>query len=317
MEIVIEVDQLSHAYGERRALEALSFTVRRGEVLGLLGPNGAGKTTAVRLLNGLFRPTAGRMRVLGLDPVAQGDQVRRQTGVLTETPALYERLTARQNLRFFGTLSGMPEAQLNERAAELLEFFELTERADDRVGAYSKGMKQRLALARALLSHPPLLFLDEPTAGLDPEAAAQVHDLIDSIRRHNGQSVLMATHNLYDAQRQCDRVAILNRGRLLALGTLDELRRQHSPGLWVQVDVWQPLPEGVLADLAQMAGVLAVESGQPDRLRVQVSEKAVIPLLISRLVGGGAQLLSVQPHQVSLEEIYFKLQDESDQKAEA
>jgi len=278
-------------------------------VLGLLGPNGAGKTTTVRLLNGLFHPQAGQMRLLGLDPVTQGDQVRRQTGVLTETPALYERLTARQNLEFFATLAGMPVGGRAERVKELLAFFDLTGRAAEKVGTYSKGMKQRLALARALLTHPPLLFLDEPTSGLDPEAAAQVHDLIESIHQHNGQTVVLATHNLYDAQRLCDRVVIMNHGRLLALGTLEELRQRFAPGLWVQVELWQPLPELNGESLSRFTGVLEVKQDSPLSLRIQVNENAVVPRLVIYLVQQGAQILSVAPQQVSLEEIYFSLQD--------
>ncbi|NMB88918.1 MAG: ABC transporter ATP-binding protein, partial [Chloroflexi bacterium] len=241
MENVIEVEALQHYYGRQQAIGGLSFQVHRGEVLGLLGPNGAGKTTTVRLVNGLFPPTSGHIRVLGLDPVQQGYAVRQRTGVLTETPALYERLTARQNLEFFGVMAGMPEADRQARIAELLAFFELTERADHRTGTFSKGMKQRLALARALLHRPQLLFLDEPTSGLDPEAAQQVHTLIDDVRRRNGQTVLICTHNLFEAQRLCDRLAIMNHGHLLALGTLAELRRRVTPGLWVQVELMQPL----------------------------------------------------------------------------
>ena len=309
MNSVIEVDHLTHRYGQRLAVDDLSFSANPGEVLGLLGPNGAGKTTTVRLLNGLFHPQAGQMRLLGLDPVTQGDQVRRQTGVLTETPALYERLTARQNLEFFATLAGMPVGGRAERVKELLAFFDLTGRAAEKVGTYSKGMKQRLALARALLTHPPLLFLDEPTSGLDPEAAAQVHDLIESIHQHNGQTVVLATHNLYDAQRLCDRVVIMNHGRLLALGTLEELRQRFAPGLWVQVELWQPLPELNGESLSRFTGVLEVKQDSPLSLRIQVNENAVVPRLVIYLVQQGAQILSVAPQQVSLEEIYFSLQD--------
>jgi ABC-2 type transport system ATP-binding protein len=309
MNAVIEVNHLTHRYGQRLAVDDLTFSANPGEVLGLLGPNGAGKTTTVRLLNGLFYPQSGQMRLLGLDPVTQGDQVRRQTGVLTETPALYERLTARQNLDFFATLSGMPEGEKSSRVNELLAFFDLTARAAEKVGTYSKGMKQRLALARALLAHPPLLFLDEPTSGLDPEAAAQVHDLIESIHQHNGQTVVLATHNLYDAQRLCDRVVIMNHGRLLALGTLDELRQRLAPGLWVQIDLWQPLAELNGESLAHLPGVLEIKQVSQGCLRIQVSENAVVPQLVAHLVGQGAQILAVAPQQVSLEEIYFSLQD--------
>ena len=165
---VIEADNLQRTFGGHPAVDGLSFQVEPGEVFGLLGPNGAGKTTTVRLLNGILPPSGGTARVFGLDPVAHGEQVRRQTGVLTETPSLYERLSAYDNLEFFGTLQEIPAAALRQRVDEMLEFFELSPRARDKVGTFSKGMKQRLALARALIHRPPLLFLDEPTSCLDP-----------------------------------------------------------------------------------------------------------------------------------------------------
>jgi ABC-2 type transport system ATP-binding protein len=315
MESVIEVENLVHNYGSRRAVNGLSFTAYRGEVLGLLGPNGAGKTTTVRLCNGIFIPTSGNIHVLGLDPAVQGDAVRRQTGVLTETPALYERLTARQNLDFFGTLAGMSPSEIEHRSAELLDFFDLQDRASERVGVYSKGMKQRLALARALLHNPPLLFLDEPTSGLDPEAAQQVHDLITNVRSRNGQTVLLATHNLFEAQRLCDRVAVMNHGRLLALGTLDELRRQIAPGLWINVDLLSPLPAERFAVLASLPGVLASQPENDHNFRLQVAEMAAVPPLVAALVGWKAQILSIQPREVPLEEIYFRLQEQYKEEA--
>ncbi len=312
MESVIQVDHLVHRYGDNPALLDLSFSVRKGEVLGLLGPNGAGKTTTVRLLNGLFPPTSGQIRVLGLNPVTQGDQVRSQAGVLTETPALYERLTARQNLEFFGTLDGMEAGELKLRAVELLKFFNLEERANDRTGTYSKGMKQRLALARALLNHPPLLFLDEPTSGLDPEAAQQVHELVMGLRHRNGHTVLLATHNLFEAERLCDRLAIMNKGHLLAIGSLDELRRMISPGLWVQIDLFQPLSPAAQAALNNAPSVLECQSVQDHSWRVQVQQEAAIPSLVTALVTAGAQITALQPQKVSLEEIYFKLQGQQE-----
>jgi ABC-2 type transport system ATP-binding protein len=307
MDTVIEVNGLTHRYGQHVAVDDVSFNMHRGEILGLLGPNGAGKTTTVRLLNGLFPPAAGDMRVLGLNPMTDGDQIRRQSGVLTETPALYERLTARQNLRFFGTLAGMEPSALSDRSEELLAFFDLTARADHRAGTYSKGMKQRLALARALLHHPTLLFLDEPTSGLDPEASQQVHALISQVRSQNGHSVLMATHNLFEAERLCDRLAVMSKGRLLAIGTLDELRSRLAPGLWVEIDLLAPLPKNALEANA-VPGILAVEEPNPQRIRLQVQNEVVIPQVVTSLVQKGAQIISIQQHKVSLEEIYFMLQ---------
>ncbi|HSV86203.1 MAG TPA: ABC transporter ATP-binding protein [Levilinea sp.] len=309
MDIVIEVEGLTHHYGRQIAVDNISFTVRQGEILGLLGPNGAGKTTTVRLLNGLFTPTAGRMRVLGMDPVRQGDQVRRISGVLTETPALYERLTARQNLKFFGTLAGMDDQDLAARSEELLSFFDLSARADSRAGAYSKGMKQRLALARALLHRPKLLFLDEPTSGLDPEAAQQVHELVSAIRRRNGHSVLLASHNLFEAERLCDRLAIMHKGRLLAIGSLDELRNQFAPGLWINITLLTPLSQVNLYNIS-LPGLLKVDAVAPLTLNLQVRDEAGIPPVVTHLVQNGAQIVSVERHRASLEEIYFKLQNQ-------
>jgi ABC-2 type transport system ATP-binding protein len=271
MNTVIEVEGLTHHYGQHVAVDDISFSVREGEILGLLGPNGAGKTTTVRLLNGLFPPTSGRMRVLGMDPASQGDQIRRKSGVLTETPALYERLTAHQNLNFFGTLNGMKSAELKARSDELLTFFDLKSRADDRAGTYSKGMKQRLALARALLHHPTLLFLDEPTSGLDPEASQQVHELISTIRNRNGHSVLMATHNLFEAERLCDRLVVMSKGRLLAFGSLHELRSRLAPGLWINISLLSPLAEHALQGFA-VAGLQKIETPEPHCVKMQVAE---------------------------------------------
>ncbi len=311
LDYVIQVQNLSHSYGDRMALDNISFNITRGEVFALLGPNGAGKTTTIRLLNGLFPPSAGSMQVLGLDPQTQGDLLRRHSGVLTETPALYERLTAVENLQFFGTLAGMSSNDLQNRMVELMDFFELSHRSKERVGNYSKGMKQRLALARALLHNPQLVYLDEPTSGLDPESAQQVHELMHSIRQKNGQTIMLSTHHLYEAERLCDRVAILNQGRLLACGTLDDLRRQFFPGEWVVFNFFIPASKELLLELTVHPGVLKVDSPSPEALKVQISAKSVIPSLISRLVSLDAQILAVTPYQVSLEEIYFKLQQES------
>ncbi len=310
MESVIRVDNLCYRYGEHLAVDHLSFDARAGEVLGLLGPNGAGKTTSVRLLNGLLEPDSGQLRVMGYDPVEQGCELRRQTGVLTETPALYERLTAQQNLTFFGTMAGMDGSDLAMRITDLLAFFDLSARANDRVATYSKGMKQRLALARALLHNPKMLFLDEPTSGLDPEAAQAVHGLIESVSRQNGQTVLLCTHNLHEAERLCDRLVVLDRGKLLAFGSLDDLRNRYSPGLWINIGFQNSLPaeSAAFKAMAAFPGVLDIVPSTETTWAVCVSEEAVIPALVTRIVELDLQLLSLVPRKVSLEDIYFELQ---------
>lgn len=308
MENSIKVNSLSHRFGDRYALRDISYEVKAGEVFALLGPNGAGKTTTIRLLNGLYRSTAGQISVLGMDPADHGLQIRQQTGVLTETNALYERLTARENLHFFGTLYGLPESVLLKRTEEILQYFGLEARANDRVGTYSKGMKQRLSLARAFFSHPRILFLDEPTSSLDPESALQVHEMINNIRQQDGHTVFLCTHHLDEAQKLADRVAILNSGRLLAIGSVAELNAQFNPGLWVEVELLGAQPSGL--NLAVLPGVIKVEQVE-QKTRIQVTEESVIPNLVNELVRNKAAVLSIQPHKSSLEEIYFKLQDEA------
>jgi len=305
---MLTFQHVTHRYNGHAALQDFELSTAAGEVLGLLGPNGAGKTTSVRLANGLINPSSGNIRTLGLDPIAQGDQIRAKTGVLTETPALYERLTARQNLAFFGQLMGMSAEDCRQRSQELLSYFDLTERADDRAGTYSKGMKQRLALARALLHRPRLLFLDEPTSGLDPEAAAQVHELIATLRDTQDQTVLLCTHNLFEAQRLCDRLAIMNRGKLLAMGSLDELRREVMPGLWAELRFYQPPEPAAFNAVRAVSGVMQVEELDAQTWRLQAQEEAVLPQVVTALTAQAAQITALRPNQASLEDIYFKLQ---------
>ncbi len=304
---IIDVIELQRTFGENRAVDGMTFHVEPGEVFGLLGPNGAGKTTTVRLLNGILPPSGGTMRVFDLDPATQGELVRKQTGVLTETPSHYERLSARENLEFFGTLTEIPAAELPRRVDEMLTFFDLAQRAEDKVETFSKGMKQRLALARALIHKPPLLFLDEPTSGLDPEAAQQVNDLIAGLSRSSKQTVVLATHNLLDAQRLCDRVAILNKGRILAIGSLDELARNLWPVTWVDIVLFGEVAESALGVVSALRGVIQA-AAENDSLAIQVEAQEVIPEVVAVLVRENVPILKVNPRDYNLEDIYFALQ---------
>ena len=305
---MIEVSKLVKDFGSKRAIHDLSFSVHPGEIFGLLGPNGAGKTTTIRILNGLLPVTAGSVRVFGSDPVSAGERVRARVGVLTETPALYERLSARENLRFAGRLSGIPEAELDGRIEDILTTFDLRDRIDDKVGGFSKGMKQRMALTRALLHRPELLFLDEPTSSLDPESALQVNELIDRISHEDGRTVFLCTHNLVEAQRLCDRMAVINHGELLALGTMEELSKSLFPGVWVEVEFLQSVPDRLGDVLTGHSGILQSRV-DGTILHVQVSGKDVIADLLARLITIGARVARVTPREVSLEEVYFTLQN--------
>ena len=307
MENIVEVNGLERAFGQNRAVDGMTFHVKQGEVFGLLGPNGAGKTTTVRLLNGILPPSGGTARVFGLDPLMDGQHIREQTGVLTESPSLYERLSARENLEFFGTLAGIPAEKLSQRVLDILKFFGLQDRVNDKVETYSKGMKQRLALARALIHEPPLLFLDEPTSGLDPEAAQQVNELIASLSQRSGQTILLATHNLLEAQRLCDRVAVMNKGRILAMGSLKELTRKLWPVTWVDITFWEKPAETVTETLKTLRGVIQI-TGQGETMQAQVENEEVIPQVVQHLTGQGASILRVNPRDYTLEDIYFSLQ---------
>jgi ABC-2 type transport system ATP-binding protein len=308
METVIQTDGLIRHFGEVAAVNGLSFAVQQGEVFGFLGHNGAGKTTTIRLLNGVLTPTAGTLRVLGLDPVTEGPALRRRTGILTEAPSLDERMTARENLAFYARLYDVPEERVNSRVDELMEQFELAERADDKAGGYSKGMKQRLALARALLHNPELLFLDEPTAGLDPVATRRVHELIRWLSGH-GRTVFLCTHNLVEAQKLCDRVAVLEHGRMLALGTPAELGQRFAHRQRLEVEVSRETMPRALQMLTAMHGITEVTQ-ENSAVIFSGADHETIPDVISLLVAEGVRIYRVTPQEPSLEDVYFALHGE-------
>ncbi len=307
-DIIIETHALTRRFGEHLAVDRLDLQVPRGEVFGFLGPHGAGKTTTIRMLNGILTPSAGSARVAGYDPTTRGSEVRRRAGVLTESPALYEQLSARENLLIFGELYGAPPAELPARVDAVLKTLGLAERAGEKAGAYSKGMKQRLVIARALVHQPELLFLDEPTAGLDPAAARQVTDLIEELSHQEGRTVFLCTHNLFEAQRLCDRVGVVNRGRLLAVGAPAELAKTLWRGVWVQIELGGPPAPALLAQVQTAAGVLEITSAGP-RLDVRLDDAARTPALVSALAAAGAAIFRVAPREHTLEEIYFELQE--------
>ena len=312
---VIEVSALTRRFGTLTAVDALDLRVERGEVVGLLGHNGAGKTTTVRLLNGVLAPSSGQALVLGLDPQRDGVALRRRCGVSTETPAVDERLTGRQGLRFFAEVYDVPRARVESRIAELLEVFELDGAADARVVTYSKGMRQRLALARALLHEPELLFLDEPTSGLDPVAARAVDERISS-QRSRGTSVLLCTHNLAQAEALCDRVVVLEHGRVVASGAPAALAAELGAALRVRVryavpgDGPRPDVATLLAEREAVRGVDAGAAGADDAvrsLRFEADDDSAVAGVVRALVRAGLELYAVEPERPSLEDVYFAL----------
>ena len=314
MATTIVAQGLRKQFGAVVAVDGLDMEIGQGEIFGFLGHNGAGKTTTVRLLNGIIERTAGAISVLGMDPNRDGAKIRARTGVLTETPALDDRLTARATLRFAAAMFGLPSAQIDRRVDELLERMELAGRGDDKVGGFSKGMRQRLALARTILHHPEIVFLDEPTSGLDPVGAREVGQLIATLRREH-RTVFLCTHNLVEAERLCDRVAILAQGRVLAMGTLAELARQLEHGHRTRFEI-DPAQTVLAADaLQRIWPAMRVEvreersyAGTATTLLVHGGGREQVAQMIAALCAAEVALFRVEPEEPSLEDVYFQLE---------
>jgi ABC-2 type transport system ATP-binding protein len=299
---MIKVQGLGRRFGDLWAVRGVEFELQRGEVFGLLGPNGAGKTTTVRLLTSLIAPTEGRAWVAGFDVVEHADEVRARVGLLTETPSLYERLTAVQNLDFFGRLHRLPADVRAERSERLLRLFDLWDRRDAATGTFSKGMKQKLAIARAMLHEPTVLFFDEPTAALDPEAAFTVRDALETLRGM-GRTIVLCTHNLDEAQRLCDRVAFI-RGEVLRIDSPARLRAGGDRPT-VRIELADAPGPNVVAALQRRAGVLDVRA-DGTALEVRLRDvREETPGVVRTLVLEDAQVVSVRETTATLESVYF------------
>ncbi|MBB5361799.1 ABC transporter ATP-binding protein [Deinococcus humi] len=306
-DLVISTSQLTRRFGATTAVDHLDLNVHRGEIYGLLGHNGAGKTTTVRLLNGVLRPDEGTIRVLGLDPVHQADAIRQRTGVLTETPSLEDRLTATENLELYADLYSVPIPAVQARIHSMLTTFDLLDARHGRVGNFSKGMKQRLALARALLHDPELLFLDEPTSGLDPVSARSVNATITRLVREEGRTVVLCTHDLADAQQLCDRVSILRHGQVVASGSQEQLIAHL--GLRRRLTLEVARGEARRANTLIQTHFGTARAVQGDRIELEQVRREDIPRLLALLHEESIDVFAVIPHLPTLEDVYFRLHD--------
>ena len=306
-ETAIHLDRVTRDFGSVRALDHLSLQVSAGVIYGFLGPNGAGKTTTINLLLGLLEPTEGHIEVLGFDTRTQADEVRSRTGALLEHTGLYEQMSAEDNLEFYGQVNRMSATERSARIKELLTNIGLWERRKERVGKWSKGMKQKLALARAMLHRPPLLLLDEPTAGLDVMAANEVRNDLATLAARAGITIFLTTHNMAEAEKLCAEVAVIRSGKLLAVGQPDRLRAQTgSPRVEI---VGRGFDDPVVKALQAQPQVASVVT-QNHHLIINLRGDVDIAPLISQLVGAGAQIEEVRRNQASLEEVFVKLMEE-------
>ncbi len=300
---LIETTHLTKQFDALTAVDDLTLTVNEGELLALLGPNGAGKTTTVRMLTSILKPTRGSARVAGYDVVANAPAVRHIVGHLTEFPGLYLRMRPLDYFDFFGELQGMPRDEIHTRAEDLLKHFGLWDARDRRLGEFSKGMRQKAALIRAMLHNPRVLFLDEPTSAMDPYSAKQVRDVIADLCSR-GHTIVLCTHNLYEAETLANRIAVIRRGQLIALGTPAELKRDLlGLPIW-QVRLARPLGQ----PWPHLNGNLQIESMDELSLRYRAASPEIAnPLLLDRLHEIGASVLTLSEVPRGLEDVYLKL----------
>jgi ABC-2 type transport system ATP-binding protein len=305
-ENAINTENLCRDFGKVQAVDNLCLQVPRGIVFGFLGANGSGKTTTIRLLLGLLEPTHGRAEVLGYDTRTQANSIRRRTGALLEHPGLYERLSAADNLEFYGRAWRLPTPQRRSRIKELLSNLGLWERRNESVGTWSRGMKQRLAVARAMLHHPPLIFLDEPTAGLDPVAAAALREELQVMVEREGVTVFLTTHNLVEAEKLCQLIGVIRQGKLIAVGHPNELRAKASvPRIEIVGSGFTPQVQSYLQAQPEVAEV----SIAGEVLTINLHKPTSAAPLVNLLVKEGVQIEEVRKGSASLEEVFLTLME--------
>jgi ABC-2 type transport system ATP-binding protein len=304
---MIEMKDLTKQFDGFTAVDRVTLSVQPGEILALLGPNGAGKTTTVRMLAAILRPTAGEARVAGYSVTGQSQEVRRRVGVLTENPGLYLRMQGGQYLDFFGRLMGLGAEERQRRARELLAHFGMAEAWDQRMSTYSKGMRQKMALVRAMLHDPPVLLLDEPTSAMDPHSAKLVRDAVVSLR-HCRRAIVICTHNLPEAEAIADRIAIIRRGSIIALGAPAELKERLLGAPLMELRLAQPA-DGIVRLLS---GLIDVEAHGGDWVRYFTpNPQETNPQLLRMLAAQGVGVVTLSEVPRSLEDVYLRVVEEA------
>ena len=317
---MIEVKSLTKKFGEFTAVDNITFDVKTSEIFGLLGPNGAGKTTTIRMLSTLSRPTEGTATIGGYDIVKQDSKVRQQIGLVSEKMIMYDRLTAKENLSFFGKLYNLPKNTLNERIDELLELVQLTTWKDQKVGTFSTGMRQRMNVVRALLNLPKVLFLDEPTLGLDPQSTVEIREFIKKINKENKTTIILTTHMMNEADILCDRIGIMDHGKIAALDTPINLKKLVSSddATVLKLEI-SNLTKKLVTKLQSLDCVKSVSQDNASHLKVHVTGDNKFDTIIDALRAEKAKINSVENLQPTLEDVFLHItgrvmRDKADQK---
>jgi ABC-2 type transport system ATP-binding protein len=307
---VIKLEDVSKKLGQREILEKVSLSVAKGDIFGYLGPNGAGKTTTIRIILGLMQPTSGRVSVMGQD--VQVDRVRQKIGFVMESDGLYDNMSAYANLLYYASLYDIDLPRAKIEAA--ISMVGLADRAQDKVGTYSKGMRQRLALARAVVHDPEVLVLDEPTAGVDPTGQIEIRQIMLDMVNNKGKTILLSSHNLDEVQRICSRIALIDRGRIRLYGELEKLQHEMSSGGLI-IETREPLSAAVLAELAALPDV-KLGAQKNTVLNLSLGKNVDVSAIVNLLSARGARIEQVKKQEASLEEIYTAILKESGDKRE-
>jgi ABC-2 type transport system ATP-binding protein len=317
---IIEVKNLTKNFGKFTAVDDVSFNVKKGEIFGLLGPNGAGKSTILRMLSTLARPTEGTATIDGYDTVKNDTEVRKLIGIVSEKMIIYNRLTAKENLWFFGSLFNLPKDTLTKRIDELLELVKLTKWKNAQVGTFSTGMRQRINVVRALLNMPQVLFLDEPTLGLDPQSSVEIREFIKKLNQENGTTVIITTHMMVDADLLCDRIAIIDHGKIIALDTSTNLKKIISGAdtMIIKLEVANLTPD-IISSVKALKCVDAVTQENSMHLHIIVHGEEAFDSIIDAVRKRNGKINSMENLQPTLEDVFLhitghEVRDTADQK---
>jgi ABC-2 type transport system ATP-binding protein len=317
---IIEVQNLTKMFKKFTAVDDISFDVKKGEIFGLLGPNGAGKSTTLRMLSTLSRPTKGKATIGGFDTVKNDTEVRKLIGIVSEKMIIYNRLTARENLWFFGSLFNIPKDTLNKRIDDLLELVQLTKFKDAQVGTFSTGMRQRMNVVRALLNMPQVLFLDEPTLGLDPQSSVEIREFVRKLNQESGTTVIITTHMMLDADLLCDRIAIVDHGKIIALDTSTNLKKIISGAdtMIIKLEIANLTPD-MTASIKTLGCVDAATQETSTQLHVIVHGEEAFDSIIDTVRTKNGKITSMANLQPSLEDVFLhitghEVRDSADQK---